>query len=124
MGSEEEGRRREAIAGFHCDVDAAISVIGGKWKLNIVWLLLERTWRFAELRREIPNISHEMLTQSLRELEADEVVLRTVYPQVPPKVEYSLTEFGRSFEPLARTADDWGRRHAERLLRIRGDGNA
>ena len=71
MGSEAEANRREAIAGFHCDVDAAISVIGGKWKLHIVWLLLERTCRFKVLRREMPNISQKILTQSLCELKAD-----------------------------------------------------
>lgn len=122
MGSEAEGRRREALAGFHCDVDAAVSVVGGKWKMNIVWLLLDRTHRFAELKREIPNVSQKMLTQSLRELEADRMVHREVYREVPPRVEYSLTEFGRTLAPLAQAAEDWGKSNAEELLRVRAQG--
>src|SRR6516225_5521276 len=78
---------------YNCPVEAAVDVFGGKWKALILWWLQQRTWRFAELRRQIPGITEKMLTHRLRELEADGIVERRVYPSVPPKVEYSLTEY-------------------------------
>jgi DNA-binding HxlR family transcriptional regulator len=83
---------------YNCPVEAAIDVIGGKWKPLILWWLHQRTHRFAELRRKIPRITEKMLTQHLRELEADGIVHRQVYAAVPPKVEYSLTEYGQSLK--------------------------
>jgi DNA-binding HxlR family transcriptional regulator len=100
---------------YNCPVEAALDVIGGKWKPVILWWLHQRTWRFAELRRQIPAITEKMLTQQLRELEADGIVARRVYPTVPPKVEYSLTEYGRSLKRALRAICDWGRQHMERL---------
>ena len=100
---------------YNCPVEAALDVIGGKWKALILWWLQERTWRFAELRRQIPGITEKMLTQQLRELEADGVVERRVYPTVPPKVEYSLTDYGRSLKRALRAICDWGRTHMERI---------
>ncbi len=100
---------------YNCPVEAAIDVIGGKWKPLILWWLQQRTYRFAELRRQIPGITEKMLTQQLRELEADGIVHRFVHPTVPPKVEYSLTEYGRSLESALKEICDWGRRHMERI---------
>ena len=100
---------------YNCPVEAAIQVFGGKWKPLILWWLQQRTWRFAELRRQIPRIKEKMLTQQLRELEADGIVERRVYPAVPPKVEYSLTEYGRSLKRALRSICDWGRAHMERI---------
>jgi DNA-binding HxlR family transcriptional regulator len=100
---------------YHCPVEAAVDVFGGKWKAQILWWLQERTWRFAELRRQIPGITEKMLTQQLRELEADGIVDRRVYPTVPPKVEYSLTDYGRSLKRALRAICDWGRNHMERI---------
>jgi DNA-binding HxlR family transcriptional regulator len=100
---------------FNCPVEAAIEVFGGKWKAPILWWLQQRTWRFAELRRQIPGITEKMLTQQLRELEADGIVARRVYPTVPPKVEYSLTEYGQSLKRALRAICDWGRNHMERI---------
>jgi DNA-binding HxlR family transcriptional regulator len=100
---------------YNCPVEAAIDVFGGKWKALILWWLHRRTWRFAELRRQMPEITEKMLTQQLRELEADGVVARRVYPTVPPKVEYSLTEYGRSLKRALRAICDWGRDHMERI---------
>lgn len=100
---------------YHCPVEAAVDVFGGKWKALILWWLQERTWRFAELRRQIPGITEKMLTQQLRELEADGIVERRVYPTVPPKVEYSLTEYGRSLKRALRAICDWGRTHMGRI---------
>lgn len=74
---------------YSCPVEAALDVVGGKWKVLILWWLHQRTYRFAELRRLIPGITEKMLTQHLRQLEADGIVHRQVYPTVPPKVEYS-----------------------------------
>jgi len=100
---------------YNCPVEAAVDVFGGKWKALILWWLQQRTWRFAELRRQIPSITEKMLTQQLRELEADGVVKRRVYPTVPPRVEYSLTEYGRSLKRALRVICDWGRSHMERI---------
>jgi DNA-binding HxlR family transcriptional regulator len=100
---------------YNCPVEAAVDVFGGKWKALILWWLQERTWRFAELRRQIPGITEKMLTQQLRELEADGIVYRRVYPTVPPKVEYSLTEYGRSLKRALRAICDWGRNHLQRI---------
>jgi DNA-binding HxlR family transcriptional regulator len=100
---------------YNCPVEAAIEVIGGKWKAPILWWLQQRTWRFAELRRQLPGITEKMLTQQLRELEADGIVARRVYPTVPPRVEYSLTEYGLSLKRALRAICEWGRNHMERI---------
>jgi DNA-binding HxlR family transcriptional regulator len=100
---------------YHCPVEAAIEVFGGKWKAVILWWLQQRTWRFAELRRQIPDITEKMLTQQLRELEADGIVARRVYATVPPKVEYSLTDYGHSLKRALRAICDWGHNHMERI---------
>jgi DNA-binding HxlR family transcriptional regulator len=99
-----------------CPLEATLQVIGGKWKAVILYYLMhEGTHRFAELRRKIAGISERMLTQQLRELEADDVVRRQVYAEVPPKVEYSLTDYGQTLAPVTRAMCDWGQRHTKRL---------
>jgi DNA-binding HxlR family transcriptional regulator len=100
---------------YNCPVEAAIAVFGGKWKAVILWWLQQRTWRFAELRRQIPEITEKMLTQQLRELEADGIVARRVYATVPPKVEYSLTSYGHSLKRALRAICDWGHNHMQRI---------
>jgi DNA-binding HxlR family transcriptional regulator len=97
-----------------CPVTRAVSVIGGKWKLFIVYHLMGGTCRFGELQRRIPGITQQMLTSQLRELEADGIVFRKVYAQVPPKVEYSLTPLGCELEALTDRLADWGQRLPER----------
>ncbi len=95
---------------YTCPVELALQVIGGKWKPLILWHLgTDGTLRFGQLKRSMPAITQKMLTQQLRELEADGLVLRRVYAQVPPKVEYSLTELGDSVMPLMRQLCAWGR---------------
>ncbi len=101
---------------FECPVEAALDIIGGKWKPVILLNLVEDTCRFNELRRLMPNITQRMLTHQLRELEADGMVHRKVYPQVPPKVEYSLTERGRTLTPVLFALRDWGTVHALPLV--------
>lgn len=92
-----------------CTVEAAMEVLGGKWKLVILRHLLTDTRRFGELRRAISGITPRMLTRQLRELESDGLVLRTVYPQVPSKVEYSVTETGKSLHDITDQLEAWGR---------------
>lgn len=97
-----------------CPVEAALEVIGGKWKGVILYHLLEETLRFNELRRLMPGVTQRMLTKQLRELEADDLIVRKVYPEVPPKVEYSMTEYGRQLAPVIYSLQEWGTRHQER----------
>jgi DNA-binding HxlR family transcriptional regulator len=89
-------------------VDATLALIGGKYKSLILWHLIDDTLRFGELRKLIAQATPKMLTQQLRELEEDNLIVRTVYPVVPPKVEYSLTERGRSIRPILNAMYDWG----------------
>jgi DNA-binding HxlR family transcriptional regulator len=93
----------------YCAIEIAMEVLGGRWKLAILKQLIAGTQRFGELRRAMPSITQRMLTRQLRELEADGLIARKVYQQVPPKVEYSLTATGRSLEKIAALLDDWGR---------------
>jgi|TARA_A100000171_G_C2134125_1_gene148844 DNA-binding HxlR family transcriptional regulator len=93
-----------------CAMQAAVSTIMGKWKGVILFHLLEGTMRFNELARQMEGVTPRLLTKQLRELEADGLVIRTVYPVVPPKVEYSLTEEAKGLEPLLHGLSDWGER--------------
>jgi DNA-binding HxlR family transcriptional regulator len=97
-----------------CSVALTVEMIGGKWKSVILYYLLDGTLRFSELRRKIPGITQRMLTLQLRELEADGIVARTVHPVVPPRVEYRLTPFGLSLEPVLRQMAEWGKRYKHR----------
>ena len=89
-------------------VEFALDQIGGKWKMPLLWRLKDKTWRYGELRKSLKNITHKMLTQQLRELEADGYLHRQVYAQVPPKVEYSITERGMRAVPIIETLRNWG----------------
>ena len=89
-------------------VEITLSLIGGKWKLLILWILQDSIYRFSELKRKIPKITQKMLTQQLRELESDGLLHRKVYAQVPPKVEYSLTDLGNTVLPILKAMHEWG----------------
>lgn len=91
-----------------CPVEAVVSLIDGKWKCVILYHLFGGTARFNEIRRRVPSVTQRMLTNQLRELEADGLVVRKVYAQVPPKVEYSLSPLGRSLEPVLGALKTWG----------------
>lgn len=97
-----------------CPMEAANRVFGGKWKPGILFRLAERTYRFSELKREMPWISERVLIRQLKELVADGIVARTDYQQVPPRVEYSLTQHGRTLTPLLRSMARWGAQHIEK----------
>ncbi|MHB8255253.1 MAG: winged helix-turn-helix transcriptional regulator [Acidiferrobacter sp.] len=104
---------------FGCPVEACVEVIGGKWKGVILFYLLTGTKRFGELRRLMPSVTQRMLTRQLRELEADQVVARVVYPEVPSRVEYSLTKFGQTLAPVLHMLQVWGTQYLEQITRIR-----
>ncbi|WEK53749.1 MAG: helix-turn-helix domain-containing protein [Candidatus Cohnella colombiensis] len=97
-----------------CQVDDALGILVGKWKpLILLHLLQSGTNRFSELKRHLPGITQKMLTQQLRELEEDDIITRKVYPQVPPKVEYSITEYGKTLEPILEAMHEWGTKHTQ-----------
>jgi len=98
---------------YTCGIDVTLAVVGGKWKASILWHLAQDTMRFSDLQRQFSDTTRKMLTQQLRELEADGLVHREVYPQVPPKVEYSLTAKGRSIFPILQHMCDWGKHYLQ-----------
>lgn len=108
---------------YSCPVEAMVEVIGGKWKGVILYHLLDGTKRFNELKRLKPNITQRMLTLQLRELEADGIIHREVYREVPPKVEYSLTELGESLRPVILLMMEWATHNMEKVLESRNTKN-
>ena len=98
-----------------CPVATTVSLIGSKWKLLIMRNLLVRPWRFNELQRDLEGISQKVLTDSLRSMEADGIITRTVYPEVPPHVEYSLSELGESMRPIIAAMEEWGIKYKKQL---------
>ena len=98
-----------------CPVEVAIAVLGGAWKMTAVKYLTQRTHRFGELQRAVGPVTARALTRQLRELETDGVIVRTVYPEVPPRVEYSLSPLGRTLAPIVAALDAWGADYVDRL---------
>ena len=96
-----------------CPVATAVQLIGNKWKLLILRNLLVRPWRFNEMLRSIPGISQKVLTDNLRALERDDLITRTVYPEVPSRVEYALSELGETMRPIIDALETWGRGYQE-----------
>lgn len=95
----------------HCPVEVTLDLIGGKYKALILWHLSAGTLRFNELQKSIPTVTPRVLTHQLRELEDQQLIVRTVYPVVPPKVEYSMTDLGRSLMPILTEMRNWGAQH-------------
>ncbi len=117
MKREEKGLSRLFSKTFNCEKELTLTIIGGKWKMLIMWHLgKEGTKRFGELKSMMPGITQRMLVSQLRELEEDQIVHRKVYPVVPPKVEYSLTEPGRSLMPILESMDEWGKNYMETFM--------
>lgn len=99
-------KRRDELPA--CPVATTVQLIGSKWKLLIMRNLLARPWRFNELRKSLDGISQKVLTDSLRSMEADGIITRTVYPEVPPRVEYALSDIGESMRPIISAMEEWG----------------
>jgi len=102
-----------------CPIEAALEALGGKWKGLILYYLSTDTRRFNELKRLIPGITQRMLTKQLRELETDQIIHREIYQEVPPKVEYSLTDFGATLTPILTALLEWGTEYIEIITEIR-----
>lgn len=98
-----------------CPVATTVQLIGGKWKLLLLRNLLQRPWRFNELKKSLEGISQKVLTDSLRSMEADGIISRTVFPEVPPHVEYALTELGESMRPIIDVMAEWGTNYKKKL---------
>ena len=96
-----------------CPVATTVALIGSKWKLLIMRDLLARPWRFNELKKDLEGISQKVLTDSLRSMEADGIITRTVYPEVPPRVEYALSDVGESMRPIIESMAAWGTAYKE-----------
>ena len=98
-----------------CPVATTVQLIGSKWKLLIMRNLLQRPWRFNELKKDLAGISQKVLTDSLRSMESDGIITRTVYPEVPPRVEYALSELGESMRPIIESMESWGMNYKKLL---------
>lgn len=98
-----------------CPVATTVSLIGSIWKLLIMRNLLARPWRFNELQKNLEGISQKVLTDSLRSMESDGIITRTVYPEVPPRVEYALSELGESMRPIIKSMEEWGLEYKQGL---------
>ena len=99
-----------------CPVATTVQMIGSKWKLLIMRNLLARPWRFNELKKDLAGISQKVLTDSLRSMEADGIITRTVYPEVPPRVEYALSDLGESMRPIIKSMEVWGMAYKEQKI--------
>ncbi|WP_332696200.1 winged helix-turn-helix transcriptional regulator [Halalkalibacter lacteus] len=112
----EEIKKKIVNGDYHCEKELTLSLISGKWKVVILWHLgVEGTHRFSDLQRLFSKISHKVLTNQLRELEEDGIIHREVYPEVPPKVEYSMTELGLTLLPIVEMMYEWGKNRIEEL---------
>ena len=100
-----------------CPVATTVQLIGSKWKLLILRNLLQRPWRFNELKRSLEGISQKVLTDSLRSMENNGIITRTIYPEVPPRVEYALSELGESIRPIITAMEQWGIGYQARIWR-------
>ena len=98
-----------------CPVATTVQLIGSKWKLLILRNLLQRPWRFNEIKKSLPGISQKVLTDSLRSMEKDNIITRTVYPEVPPRVEYSLSDVGETMRPIINAMANWGEDYKKNL---------
>ena len=100
-----------------CPVATTVQLIGSKWKVLIIRNLMGRPWRFNELKKDLDGISQKVLTDSLRSMEEDGIVTRTVYPEVPPRVEYALSELGESMRPIIKAMEIWGTEYKEKYAK-------
>lgn len=97
---------------YQCSLQLAIDVLGGKWKMRIIWYLLEGTQRFSDFSRRMPDITQKTLTQQLRELEEKDIISRKIYAEMPPRVEYNITEYGRALSETLQGLSGWAHQYA------------
>lgn len=110
----EDRTNKISCSNYRCEIEVVLEIISGKWNALILWTLgTEGTKRFGELKRSLPGVTQKMLTQQLRTLEKYGIVDRTVYPEVPPVVEYSLTEMGNKLMPIFKELDKWGKEYVD-----------
>ena len=100
-------KRAKKRCAYHCEIEAAFAIIGGKWKAGIIWHIGTERPRFSQLRIPLENVSPRMLAKQLRELETDGLVTRTMYPEIPPRVEYELTDAGKALIPILQSINEW-----------------
>ncbi|MGA5688185.1 winged helix-turn-helix transcriptional regulator [Cytobacillus pseudoceanisediminis] len=113
-----EVRKKIENREFNCEKELTLSLISGKWKITIIYYLgTDGTLRFSEIKRLFPKITHKVLTTQIRELEEDGIVHRKVFPEVPPRVEYSLTELGQSLMPVILMMYDWGKENIKTFIK-------
>lgn len=98
-----------------CGTAVTLALISGRWKLNILWQLLDGRIRYGDIKKRIPNISERMLALQLKDLENDGLIIRTVYAEVPPRVEYELSKLGYTMEPMLKSIDQWGEKYKETI---------
>lgn len=103
---------------LNCPVETALEMLSGRWKARILWKLHRQTMRYSELRRGLPGITEKMLAQQLRQLEKDNLITRTVYPGVPPKVEYGLSDFGQTLSPILDSIAEWGVSNRPHIVKV------
>lgn len=107
---------KQYLNNYDCEVEATLDVIGGKWKGIILSKLINQTLRYNDIKRHMPKITPRSLTRQLRELERDGIINRTVYAEVPPRVEYSVTELGKTLAPIIQMLATWGKCHIDTVL--------
>jgi DNA-binding HxlR family transcriptional regulator len=123
--AREDGMRKQRHQQYtNCPVEAALDIIGGKWKSILLFRVLEETRRFSELEKLLPKITRRILTTQLRELERDGLVKRTVFAEVPPRVEYSITDLGRSLQPVLVELKKWAETHMPARMQGLAEENA
>lgn len=110
--------KRKTVPTLNCGLDLVGEVLYGKWKIRILWFIHTGSLRPSELQRKIPDVTRRVLNVQLKELEDHELVTKTIFPVLPPKVEYQLTDFGRSLIPLIQSIGFWGDKHQEQLRRV------
>ncbi|MDF3285485.1 helix-turn-helix domain-containing protein [Gordonia sp. N1V] len=117
VGTDQEVLRDTVRRAFEvCPVEVSIAVLGGAWKMTIVKHLLDGPLRYGELRRAVGPVTPRVLTRQLRELECDGIVRREAYPEVPPRVEYSLTDLGQALEPFVTALNEWGKKYTTEVI--------
>lgn len=116
-----KAEEKHGLCTFNCPIEVTVTIVGGKWKAGILFHLLDGKKRFGEIKKTMSGVSQRILTLQLRELEADKILTRTVFPEVPPRVEYELTNFGLSLKPILMEMMKWGDRYSRQVTKIKNN---